>query len=191
MLMLEDQKEEAACLHVLGLLDPAESGRVEQLAATDPTVARVIRDLTETLTNLTNATTTIKLPSADLKFRVLDEIDAIPARVTTDSEGRITGMNPAFTTLCGYRFPEVVGRKPGHFLQGPLSDPAAVRGLRNAVSQGIPWTTELVNYHKDGSPYWVKISIEPLRDEVGSLTGFLAEERKSDLPPEIAALTAS
>jgi hypothetical protein len=36
----------------------------------------------------------------------------------------------------------------------------------------------MVNYHKDGSSYRVRIEIEPLCDEAGDVTGFQAVETK-------------
>ncbi|MBZ0253767.1 MAG: PAS domain-containing protein, partial [Candidatus Methylomirabilis sp.] len=35
---------------------------------------------------------------------------------------------------------------------------------------------EIINYHKSGRPYWVAIEVQPLRDDRGHLTGFMAIE---------------
>lgn len=98
--------------------------------------------------------------------------------VIADIQGRVTWMNPAFTRLCGYTLDEMQGQKPGHLLQGPDSDPEAVALLRQAVAQRTPITVELVNYHKNGSPYVVSISLTPLRNRAGKPTGFMAVERE-------------
>lgn len=111
-----------------------------------------------------------------LHRRVLDRIEAEPARVETDREGGIVSINPAFTALCGYSFPEIRGRKPGSFLQGKESDPEAVNVLRQAVRSGTSCEVKMVNYHKDGSPYHVWIGVEPIRNDQGELTGFRAAE---------------
>ncbi len=117
-------------------------------------------------------------PPGTLEKRVLARIHDQPARVTTDSSGRILEINPAFSGLCGFSFAEVAGRKPGSFLQGPETDPAAVEVIREAVNRGAGCVTTLVNYHKDGSRYLVRIEIEPLRDDEGRLLGFRATETK-------------
>ncbi|GAT35024.1 PAS domain S-box-containing protein [Terrimicrobium sacchariphilum] len=117
-------------------------------------------------------------PPSTLRSRVLERIDAEPARVETDSAGRIVAINPAFTGLCGYTFPEIRGKKPGSLLQGPETDPAVVDILRQAIRQGEACVVRLVNYHKDGSTYHVEISLEPIHDEAGKITGFRAAERK-------------
>lgn len=117
-------------------------------------------------------------PPATLRARVLDRIEAEPPRVETDAEGHIVAINPAFTGLCGYSFSEIRGKKPGSILQGPKTDPAQVAVVRQAVRQGEPCMVRLVNYHKNGVPYEVDISIEPIRNKDGELTGFRAVEHK-------------
>lgn len=119
-----------------------------------------------------------------LKSTLMQRIAAEPARVETDAEGRLVAINPAFSGLCGYSFAEVAGKKPGSFLQGSGTDPEAVASLRAAVAAGAPCSVELVNYHKDGHPYRVRILLEPVRNRRGSLTGFRAEEVEIPLQPE-------
>jgi len=115
---------------------------------------------------------------ATLRERLFARIADEPARVTTDAQGRITAINPAFSSLCGFSFSEVSGKKPGSFLQGKKTDPAAVEVIRQAVLSGGSCVTELINYHKNGNPYRVRIAIEPLRDSHGNLRGFRATETK-------------
>lgn len=180
--MLEDQKEETACLHVLGLLDPTDERRFEATIAADADLARTVQDLNDTLTNLSSSTTAIHLPSGEFKRRVLDLVNLVPPRVWTDLEGHVTEINSAFTGLCGYSYSEIGGRKPGTLLQGPDTDPANVAVLRDAVREGREAEVEMLNYHKDGTPYWVWIHVRPERDEQGNLTGFCAEEQHREMP---------
>lgn len=113
--------------------------------------------------------------------RVLERIDAEPPKVETDAEGLVVAINPAFVELCGYTFQEVRGRKPGGMLQGVDSDPQAVAELRNAIAQVKSCEVEIINYHKDGSPYRVRIEMEPIREADGTLSGFRATETKLPL----------
>lgn len=122
-----------------------------------------------------------KAVSDKLRGQLLKKIDTEPARVTTDRYGLVTAINPAFSALCGYSFDEVKGRKPGALLQGKDTDPHGVEALRNAVSEEKPCSQILINYHKDGSPYRVKIDIEPIRNERLEVIGFRAEEVKLPL----------
>lgn len=120
-------------------------------------------------------------PPESLRQRLFHRIESEPARVETDAEGNITAINPAFSALCGYSFPEIRGRKPGSFLQGPETDPSEVSKVREALAGARTVAVELVNYHKDGSPYRVKIWIEPRVDPAtGLLRGFGAIERLVD-----------
>jgi len=94
--------------------------------------------------------------------------------VITDREGRITWANRAFTGLCGYRKQEVLGKKPGDFLQGEATDPEAVAELREAIRELRPLHSEILNYRKDGTPYWADIHLDPVKNRVGEVMGFVA-----------------
>ena len=99
------------------------------------------------------------------------------AVIVTDAAGDVEFVNPAFTRISGYAFHEVVGRKPGGLLQGRETDPRAVAAIREHVARGEPFEGEILNYHKDGSAYWLQLEIRPIRDDEGRLTNFIAIER--------------
>jgi PAS domain S-box-containing protein len=84
----------------------------------------------------------------------------------------ITYANRGFEKVTGYLQSEILGRNC-RFLQGRDSDPAQVAKVREAVRQGRDCKVELVNYKKDGSPFWNALSITPIRDESGALTHFV------------------
>lgn len=105
--------------------------------------------------------------------------------LVTNSEGQIEWINEGFTRLTGYTLPEVVGRKPGAILQGPETDPATIQQIREGLDSRQPFAVEILNYHRDKSTYWVHIDFQPLRDAMGTQTGFMAieldiTERKRD-----------
>lgn len=188
LVMLEDKKEELACLHVLGLLpEPDEAAFVATLDS-DDVAARAVREFRDSLTNLHLSTTAVDLPPEGAKERLFDRLAAEPARVATDAQGRIQSINPSFTEMCGYRLHELAGKKPGHVLQGAHTDPAAIAILRKAILAGSVCDLEMMNYHKSGRPYWVKIHIEPVHDSEGKLTGFEAEEKKLPMPGTAPAI---
>ncbi len=81
-------------------------------------------------------------------------------------------VNSAFTTMTGYSPEEVVGRNC-RFLQGPETDPAARQAIRDAVSGETPCKVEILNYRKDGTPFWNELSITPVRDDTGRTTHFI------------------
>lgn len=116
--------------------------------------------------------------SAVLLEDVLERIDAEPARVVTDPDGCVLTINPAFSMLCGYSFGEIVGRKPGSLLQGPETTAESIEVLRQGIRSRLACQVEMVNYHKDKTPYNVRIELEPLSDSLGNHIGFQATERK-------------
>jgi PAS domain S-box-containing protein len=96
--------------------------------------------------------------------------------LVADAEGRLEWANEAFTRLTGYTVEEVKGRRPGEFLQGSGTDPAARARIRKSLLRGKGIRTELLNYRKDATAYWVDINIQPMLDERGQLEGWFAIE---------------
>ncbi|XZE19837.1 PAS domain S-box protein [Pirellulaceae bacterium SH449] len=96
--------------------------------------------------------------------------------VITDANGKIEWCNEAFTRLTGHNAESVQGRKPGELLQGPDTDPAAVTQIRESLKQRASLTTELLNYHADGSSYWIELKIDPVLNDRGELTNFIATQ---------------
>ena len=64
------------------------------------------------------------------------------AVIITDAAGRIEWVNDGFTRLTEYRLDEALGRKPGSFLQGPETDPGAVRQIRERLAAGEGFKAE-------------------------------------------------
>jgi len=117
----------------------------------------------------------------ELRKNLIRRLESEPARVETDRTGRITSINPAFTVLCGYSFAEIEGQKPGNFLQGADTEQDSVKTLREAVREEKPAEVEIINYHKDGSPYRVAIRMEPVTNDQGEVIGFRAVADKIPL----------
>ncbi|MBN9522360.1 PAS domain S-box protein [bacterium] len=80
--------------------------------------------------------------------------------------------SPGFEHVTGYPASEVVGRNC-RFLHGPDTDPAELARLRAAIRAGEACTVELLNYRKDGTPFWNELSVSPVRDGAGALTHFV------------------
>ena len=105
-------------------------------------------------------------------------LDPDEALVLTDAQSNTLWVNEAFTRMCGYDIQELLGRNAESLLQGPLTDQAAEARIRIAVAGGRSCTEEIVNYHKDGHPYWVRLMINPLSGPDGVVRGFLAVEQQ-------------
>jgi len=78
-------------------------------------------------------------------------------------------VNKGFERLTGYTREESVGRNC-RFLQGPDTSPAATAKMRAAITDGQPLIVDLLNYRKDGSTFWNRVSFKPVLDRDGQLT---------------------
>jgi len=87
----------------------------------------------------------------------------------------IVFANNAFLDLTGYDQDEVIGRNC-RFLQGPQTDRAVVAQLREAISERRAISVELLNYRRDGSPFWNGVFLGPVYDEAGDLLFFFASQ---------------
>ena len=97
--------------------------------------------------------------------------------VIANAGGFIVWVNPAFTRMCGYNSDELLGRRPGHILSGPLSEQRPREVLNHAIQSQVPVRTRMINYAKNGKPYLVEIHLEPIHNTNGRLTGFISVER--------------
>jgi PAS domain S-box-containing protein len=93
---------------------------------------------------------------------------------TTDASGNITWVNDAFVNKTGYTIAEVMGKKPGDLLQGPDTDPDTVSYMSERLKNREGFSVEILNYDKWKQPYWVTLEVQPMTDESGTLTGYMA-----------------
>ncbi|MBA3943305.1 MAG: PAS domain-containing protein [Herpetosiphonaceae bacterium] len=88
------------------------------------------------------------------------------------SDYPIIDCNPAFEHLTGYGRDEVLGRNC-RFLQGPETNQEARAVLRAALLDKQECRVTILNYRKDGTPFWNDLAIAPVRNEQGQLTHFI------------------
>ncbi len=108
-----------------------------------------------------------------LKDRALD----VAAEGVTIADARLPDRpliyaNEGFERVTGYAVAEVLGRNC-RFLQGPGTDPVAVAEIRAAVAENRECVVEILNYRKDGTTFWNRLSITPVRDDAGDVTHYI------------------
>ncbi len=108
-----------------------------------------------------------------LKNRALD----VAAEGITIADARLPDKpliyaNEGFERVTGYPVSAVIGRNC-RFLQGPGTDPSTVAEIRAAVAEERECIVEVLNYRRDRTPFWNRLSITPVRDSLGEVTHYI------------------
>jgi PAS domain S-box-containing protein len=98
------------------------------------------------------------------------EMTRMPMVLTdpNQDDNPIVFANKAFLDLTGYEESEVLGRNC-RFLQGAMTDRETVAEIRKAVTEGASVAAEILNYKRDGTPFWNALFIGPVYDREGRL----------------------
>ena len=114
-----------------------------------------------------------------LEAAILEARDGvlITKAVPPDGAGpTIVFANDAFARISGYQPAELIGQTPRLF-QGQGTDRAALDRIKAALLGAQSVREELLNYRKDGKPYWVDVSIFPIAVGGGAPTHFVSIQR--------------
>lgn len=84
----------------------------------------------------------------------------------------IVYASDGFCKMTGYKRHEVLGRNC-RFLQGPLTDQAAVDIIRQGIVEGRDISVCLLNYKADGVPFWNQFFLAALRDADGQIVNYV------------------
>ncbi len=83
--------------------------------------------------------------------------------------------NDSFCRLSGYPRDEILGRNC-RFLQGPETDPEAVRKIHDAVAGMRSLEIDIRNHRKGGESFWNRLLMAPVFDDEGVLSYFFASQ---------------
>jgi diguanylate cyclase (GGDEF)-like protein/PAS domain S-box-containing protein len=92
--------------------------------------------------------------------------------MVTGADRRLLFCNAKFTEITGYEMAEMVGRDCT-FLQGAGTSADTVRRIGEALRNEHSFSGDILNYRKDGTPFWNELTMIPQHDETGALTNFI------------------
>jgi PAS domain S-box-containing protein len=119
-------------------------------------------------------TATSRQTEADARKLALVASRTASAVLIMDARWRIEWVNDSFMRIFGYRFDEVKGRGPGELLGGPDTDEETIARIDAICESGQAFRGEVLNYTKAREPRWFQIDVQPLADDAGRITGYIA-----------------
>ena len=98
---------------------------------------------------------------------------AASAILTTDQNGHIDYVNPGFTLMTGYAFPEVCGRTPTFLKSGKVPQETYAQ-LWATLQKGNIWRGDMLNRRKDGAEFWCGMTVSAILDDTGQAVQFIS-----------------
>jgi two-component system NtrC family sensor kinase len=177
--------------NILGLLALGPKFGGDVFSGEDMDILRVVsRHMAPLIENI-HLVSRLRGYAAELEQRVAERTEELSASkervetilasvgegvIVTDLEGDIQIANMAFLAQSGWRESELVGQSfwECYEIDNIKNLPADVRF---AVEQNAIWSGELVSFRKDGGRYDVQLTVAPLRDASGTITGYVGSQR--------------
>ncbi len=94
--------------------------------------------------------------------------------IIAGSDRKIEWVNKGFTNITGFTLEEVVGESPGNFLQGINTDQETKKEISEALFKGKSFKGTILNYSKNGIPYWNDLSINPIKGTDGNIVKYIS-----------------
>jgi len=184
--MIDEFLQDQAVLYVTGAMSSMERENFELVLEFHLELREFVTGMAEVGAAVILATNApfISRPSPELKARVTALVCARPQNsvpeglVMSGPDGLVQWINSAFSAMCGYTLEELQGKKLGPILQGSETDLDTAKRMRVALHEYRPCKETILNYHKNGIPYWVDLSITPIFDQKGQPLWLIARERE-------------
>ncbi|KAL3686627.1 hypothetical protein R1sor_009201 [Riccia sorocarpa] len=110
--------------------------------------------------------------SRDLKDALANFQQTFVVSDATRPDFPILYASAGFFAMTGYSPREVIGQNC-RFLQGRDTDPEDIERIRAALRDGKSYCGRLLNYRKDGTPFWNLLTIAPIKDETGKVLKYI------------------
>ncbi len=114
-----------------------------------------------------------------LESAVLHAFDAVIIIEVDLSKGlqdQIIFVNKAFEKMSGYGLKEIAG-KSMHQLFGERTDQKRIERIRENFKQETGMSTEMIFYKKNGTPFWVEFSMQPVSQNMKSIKQWVFIQR--------------
>jgi PAS domain S-box-containing protein len=119
----------------------------------------------------------IKATDIELKKLSLIATKTKNGVIITDNLGRVEWVNESFEHTSGWKLEEVKGKKPKDFLQREGTDPMVLERLRKSLQEKENVEVIIINYNREGKPYYNQLEITPVFDEQGNHINFIALQK--------------
>lgn len=86
------------------------------------------------------------------------------AIIVTNRAGRIEYVNPKYEQLTGYALADCMAKKP-NVLKATFLERSHYNEIKLAIKRGNEWRGEVLDKKKDGTSFWIDLSISPVLDE--------------------------
>ena len=106
-------------------------------------------------------------------FPLIASLTSHPVMVS-DVNGGTVWVNEAFERQSGWQLREIRGLRPSDFLHGAETCPATIRMIEQQTTLGVAFQCEILNYHRDGSTYWLSLDAQPILKDDGALVGYFS-----------------
>lgn len=93
----------------------------------------------------------------------------------THPDCAIIACNDGFTRMTGYSEPETIGQNC-RFLNRGRIDAGMSRDFHRSIRAGRPFSAELKNYRKDGTPFLNGVTLSPIYGKNGDLVAMLGSQ---------------
>ena len=112
-------------------------------------------------------------------YETVEQVKSIV--VLTDTQGVIGYVNPTFTEVTGYSREEALGSRMSLVASG--NTPSTIyQQLWNTISEGREWKGDFQNMRKNGSNYWERALIFPIRNLAGEVEHYI--KVSEDITPQ-------
>jgi PAS domain S-box-containing protein len=96
--------------------------------------------------------------------------------IVTDKNFKIVFVSNTISQISGYRKEEIIGKSPTMF-QGEDTCIVTRQKIKTALTHLKPFKEVILNYKKNGEPYWCEIEAFPMFDKKGTFINYIALER--------------